>query len=363
MIDARIVKRLPGMEGSEPFNLDLHLRSDARVTVMMGPSGAGKTLCLNCIAGFTQPDEGRILIRDELYFDGAAKVHVPAHKRRCGYILQDHMLFPHMTVRENLAFAIKSMPSLRPSRLDQHRRIRELLEAFEIGGLEDRLPNQLSGGQKQRVSIARALIGDPHLLLFDEPTRGLDVRLRSAFYDVMERVKEQVHGPILIVSHDLDECFELAEAVCFVSQGRLLEAGKKEDIVKRPSSLEVAQLLGIHVLLPAEISFLDPGNDLSRLQVAGQEIVGPYLPGHFLGDQGWICVRRSELKVFPFPPHPGDSQIVLSLENKIVTASGLRLDFGNGITADVTEPQFTDLRGSRELRLEIPKESVHFLSR
>jgi molybdate transport system ATP-binding protein len=363
MIDARIVKHLPGLQGGERFDLDLHLRSDARVTVMMGPSGAGKTLCLNCIAGFTQPDKGRILISDQLYFDGPTKVHIPPHKRRCGYILQDHMLFPHMTVRENLSFAARSMPSPRPSRLDQHKRMKDLLEAFEIAEFEDRLPHQLSGGQKQRVSIARSLIGNPQLLLLDEPTRGLDVRLRSTFYEVMERAKQQLHGPILMVTHDLDECFELAETVCFISQGHLLEVGKKEDVVKRPSSLEVAQLLGIHVLPAAEITFLDPINRLSRLRVAGQEIVGPYLPGHFLGDHGWLCIRRSELKVLPFPPRPGDSQIVLPIENRIVTASGIRLDFGTGITADVTETEYADLRGSRELRLEIPKDAIHFLSR
>jgi len=166
-----------------------------------------------------------------------------------------------------------------------------------------------------------------------------------------------------MVAHDLDECFELAETVCFISQGRLLEVGKKEDIVKRPPSLEVAQLLGIHVLLAAEITFLDPIKRLSRLRLDGQEIVGPYLPGHFLGDHGWICIRRSELKVFPFPPHAGDSQLVLPVENKIVTASGMRLDFGTGIAADVTETEYAELCGSRKLRLEIPKDAIHFLSR
>lgn len=363
MIDARIVKHLPAREGSAPFHLDLHLVSNKGVTVLMGPSGAGKTLCLNCIAGFTAPDNGRILINDRLYFDGATKLNLPPHKRRCGYILQDHMLFPHMTVRENLLFAVKSMRNPRPSRLDQHRRIKELLGAFEIGEFEDRLPHQLSGGQKQRVSIARALIGDPHVLLLDEPTRGLDARLRSAFYEVMERVKRQVHGPILIVTHDLDECFELAETVCFVSQGQILETDRKEDVVKRPSSLEVARLLGIHVLIEAEITHLDPLNHVSRLRIAGQEIAGPHLPGHLLGDHGWICVRRSELKVLPFPPHTGDSQIVLAPDAKIVTASGLRLDFGAGITADVTESEYAELQGSREVRLQIPKDAIHFLSR
>lgn len=363
MIDARIVKSLPGREGSERFHLDVHLRSDSGVTVIMGPSGAGKTLCLNCIAGFTQPDDGRILVSNQLYFDGPAKVHVPPHKRRCGYILQDHMLFPHMTVRENLAFAVKSMPPPRPSLLDQHRRIKDLLEAFEIAAFEDRLPHQLSGGQKQRVSIARSLIGDPQLLLLDEPTRGLDVRLRTAFYEIMQRVKEQVHGPVLMVTHDLDECFELAETVCFVSQGRVLETGKKEDMVKRPPSLEIAQLLGIHVLLASEITFLDPANHVSRLRVANQEIAGPYLPGRFLGDQGWICVRRSELKVLPFPPHAGENQIMLPVQDKIATAAGLRLNFGSQISADVTETEYAELRGRSELRLEIPAGAIHFLSR
>jgi molybdate transport system ATP-binding protein len=363
MIDARIIKRLPGFEKREPFLLDIHLKTDARVTVMLGPSGAGKTLFLNCIAGFTEPDSGRILVRDQLYFDGNTRAHVPAHKRRCGYILQDHTLFPHMTVRENLLFAIRCVPDAPRGRAEQHRRLKELLNTFEIAEFEDRLPHQLSGGQKQRVSIARALIGDPQLLLLDEPTRGLDVRLRSAFYDAMERAKQQLHGPMLIVTHDLDECFELAETVCFISQGRLLDIGKKEDIVKHPPSLEVAQLLGIHALLEAEITFLDPVNDISRLRSAGQEIAGPYFPGHLLGDQGWICIRRSELKVQPFSSSAGGNRIVLPLVNKSVTPSGVRLDFENGLTADVTETAYGELRGSRELRIEMPQNAIHFLSR
>lgn len=330
---------------------------------MLGPSGAGKTLCLNCIAGFTAPDTGRILVRDQLYFDAETHVHVPAHKRRCGYILQDHTLFPHMTVRENLLFAIRCRPAPRRERAEQQRRLKELLGTFEIAEFEDRLPHQLSGGQKQRVSIARALIGDPQLLLLDEPTRGLDARLRSAFYEAIERAKQQLHGPILIVTHDLDECFELAETICFISQGRLLDIGKKEDIVKRPPSIEIAQLLGVHVLLEAEISFLDPVENMSRSRVAGQEIAGPYFPGRLLGDQGWLCVRRSELKVYPLSSSPTPNQIILPVVSKAATASGMRLEFGNGLTADLTETAYMEFRGSRELRIEIPQSAIHFLSR
>jgi molybdate transport system ATP-binding protein len=362
MIDARIVKHLRGMPGSEPFELNLHLHSDARVTVLLGPSGAGKTLTLNCMAGFTRPDEGRILIQDQLYFDAPAGVHLAPNRRRCGYILQDHMLFPHMTVRENLSFAAKAIRAPRPGRLDQHRRIKELLEAFELEELERRMPHQLSGGQKQRVSIARALVGNPQLLLLDEPTRGLDHRLRAAFYEVIQKVKERLKSPILIVTHDLDECFELADTVCFIARGQLLQIGKKQDVVTRPASLEVAALLGIHVLLPAEIVFLDPGRHTSRLRIAGQEIEGPYLPGHLLGDRGWICVRRSELRVFPHPPLVAGNEIVLPVTGAASTAHGARLDFGADVSIDVSDTEYAELRHSKELRIGIPQNSIHFLS-
>jgi molybdate transport system ATP-binding protein len=363
MIEARIVKRLRGTRGGEPFELNLNLQSDSRVTVLLGPSGAGKTLTLNCLAGFTRPDEGRILIQDQLYFDGTAGVHVPPNRRRCGYILQDHMLFPHMTVRENLSFAAKSIRAPRPGRLDLHRRTKELLEAFELEELEGRMPHQLSGGQKQRVSIARALVGNPRLLLLDEPTRGLDHRLRSAFYEVIQKVKERLESPILIVTHDLDECFELADTLCFIARGQLLQMGKKQDVVTRPASLEVAALLGIYVFFPAEIVLLDPGRRTSRLRVAGQEIDGPYLPGRLLGDQGWICVRRGELSVFPSGlPDTARNEIALPVTGASTTANGARLDFGTDVSVDVSDSEYTELRHSKELRIAIPPNAVHFLS-
>ena len=151
MIDARIIKRLPATQGSEPFELNIHLRSESAVTVLLGASGAGKTLTLNCLAGFAHPDEGRILVQDQLFFDAAAGVHLAPQKRRCGYIFQDHALFPHMTVRQNLSFAIQSSPPPRPGRLDRHRHIQEMLEAFELADLSSRQPHELSGGQNSAL--------------------------------------------------------------------------------------------------------------------------------------------------------------------------------------------------------------------
>ena len=240
--------------------------------MLLGASGAGKTLTLNCLAGFAHPDEGRILVQDQLFFDAAAGVHLAPQKRRCGYIFQDHALFPHMTVRQNLNFAIQSSPPPRPGRLDRHRRIQEMLEAFELADLSSRQPHELSGGQKQRASIARALVIQPRLLLLDEPTRGLDARLRASFYQILLSTKAKLKVPMIMVTHALDECFELADTVCAIDRGRLLQTGPKEQVIARPGSIELARLLGIYNLLPGRDYASRSGPEADRLRLGGQEM-------------------------------------------------------------------------------------------
>jgi molybdate transport system ATP-binding protein len=362
MIDARIVKKLTGTRSGSTFELDIHLRSDAAVTVILGPSGSGKTLTLNCLAGFARPDEGRILVQDELFFDAQTKVHVPPQDRRCGYIFQDHTLFPHMSVMGNLRFAAQSMPKPKPSRLEQQRAIHELLEAFDLGGLAHRMPHQLSGGQRQRVAIARALIGQPRLLLLDEPTRGLNVQLREAFYDVMRWTRERLQAPIVLVTHDVEECFGLAETLYFIENGRCLQAGKKEDVVAKPASLQVVRLLGLYMTAAAEITYLDPGRDIGRVRIAEQIVETRYLPGHLLGDRGWICVRRSDVHVLPYSPELKANQIIMEWQSRSTTVRGVKLEFDDGLSAELSDMQFRELDGSRKVRLEFPRESVHFLT-
>lgn len=362
MIDARIVKKLSGTRAGSSFELDVHLRSDAPVTVILGPSGSGKTLTLNCLAGFARPDEGRILVQDELFFDAQTKVHVPPQVRRCGYIFQDHTLFPHMSVMGNLRFAAQSMPKPKPSRLEQQKAIHELLDAFELGGLVSRMPHQLSGGQRQRVAIARALIGQPRLLLLDEPTRGLNVQLREAFYDVMRWTRERLQAPIVLVTHDVEECFGLADALYFIENGRCLQAGKKEDVVARPASLEVVRLLGLYMTAAAEITYLDPGRDIGRVRIGDHVVETRYLPGHLLGDRGWICVRRSDVQVLPYLQEPNANQIVMEWRSQSTTVRGVKLEFDEGLSAEMSGPQFRELDGNRKVRLEFPRESVHFLT-
>lgn len=363
MIDARIIKRLHEHDDAQQFELNIHLRSNSGFTVLLGPSGSGKTLTLDCLAGLQQPDEGRILINNQIYFDAQTKVHLSPQQRRCGYIFQDHALFPHMTLRQNMEFAASCGSKDKQSRLERRRRINELLEALHLSELPDRKPHQLSGGQKQRASIARALVNEPQLLLFDEPTQGLDFQLRLSFYEMLREIYSRFHVPIILVTHDLDECFEIAETVCILEYGKLLQSGPLQEVFRRPANVEMARSLGLYNLLPAEILSLDPSRNLSLLSAADHEIEGPYLPGHLIGDRGWLCLRHQDLRVFPKGGRKSRNQLVLPLVQKTSTPRGLKLLFLHDISAEISEAEFIGMEGEAELAIEISSSSVYFLSK
>jgi molybdate transport system ATP-binding protein len=358
-IAARMVKRLPAAGDAPAFELDVDLQSEAAVTVLLGSSGAGKTLTLNCLAGFARPDEGRILINDQLYFDAAAQVHIRPQSRGCGYIFQEHALFPHMTVKENLRFAAAGKRG--KARLERHRHIGELLEAFELTELAGRKPSQLSGGQKQRAALARTLVSEPRLLLLDEPTRGLDARLRQGFYEVLRKTRERLQAPIVLVTHDIDECMELADHVCLLEAGRFTQCGPREQVFGRPASVEVARALGIYNVMPAQVDTLDPGRDSSRLEVFGQKLEARYLPGHLIGDKGYLCVRQTETRVLPDDGRMATNQLVLRMLSTKPSTHGMLVIFEHEITAVVSHAEFERARGSERVKLEIPPGALYFI--
>src|SRR5205085_12418902 len=269
MISARLRKSFPARPDSASFALELDFQATAGVTVLFGPSGSGKTLTLDLIAGFMRPDDGRILLDNEILFDGAAGVNLAPQARNCGYVFQNYALFPHMTLRQNLEFAAERRP-----RLERHRRVSEMLEKFRLVDAAGRRPHEVSGGQRQRCSIARALIGAPTLLLFDAPAQGLDAPLRAEFYGVLSQVRADFKTPMLLVTHSLDECFELAEEMLVLREGRLVQNGTPRAILDQPANADVARLLGVFNLIPAEIRALDPGRNTSKVPMGEHELDG-----------------------------------------------------------------------------------------
>ncbi|MGI8744892.1 MAG: ABC transporter ATP-binding protein [Bryobacteraceae bacterium] len=324
MIEARIRKSFRG------FSLDLELKAGTGVTVLFGASGAGKSLTLDCIAGFVRPDDGRILLDGQILYDGASGVHLPPQARHTGYVFQNYALFPHMSLRRNLEFAAERL-----SRLERHRKVNEMIERFRLTEVAGRRPYELSGGQKQRCSIARALIGEPRLLLLDEPARGLDAQLRAEFYAVLRQARAEFGTPVLLVTHDLDECFELGDEMTIVREGRVVQNGPPRQIANQPANVEVVRLLGLYNLLAVEILSLDPGRNTSRVRFGEFELNGPYYPGKLIGDRVWLYVRPENLRALPRDGRLGANQISAELLRVVEKPQTTRLEFKGDLAVEM----------------------------
>jgi molybdate transport system ATP-binding protein len=205
------------------FSLQSTFASEGRVTGLFGASGAGKTSLINIIAGLLRPDRGTIAVDGETLDDTAAHVHVPAYRRRIGYVFQDARLFPHFDVRQNLDYG------RRMNRLadDPAQRAR-VIDLLDIGGLLDRRPGQLSGGERQRVALGRALLTQPRLLLLDEPLGSLDEERKVEILPYLVRLRDEAGVPMVYVSHDAGELRQLATQIVVLKRGRVVAFGTAE---------------------------------------------------------------------------------------------------------------------------------------
>ncbi len=202
------------------FSVEVDFTTEGRVTGLFGPSGTGKTSIINMIAGLLTPDSGSIILDDTVLDDLATGVHVPAHRRRIGYVFQDARLFPHLSVEQNLRYG-RRMNGLAPD-LHNFQRITGLLN---LGDLLARRPGKLSGGERQRVALGRALLIEPKLLLLDEPMASLDRTRKNEILPYLIRLRDEGGVPMVYVSHDADELRQMATHVVLLDGGRVKAEG------------------------------------------------------------------------------------------------------------------------------------------
>jgi molybdate transport system permease protein len=232
-LDVQIEKELP------EFQLNVSFCASEAPLSILGASGAGKTMLLQCIAGLQRPGRGRVALNGRILFDSQQGIRLPARQRRIGMVFQNYALFPHHTVAENIAFGLTGL-----SREERAARLSALIARTHLEGLTGRYPQVLSGGEQQRTALARALAIDPEALLLDEPLSALDTHLRSQVEAQLQEAFAAYRRPTLLVTHNIEEAYRLGEQLLVLSRGRVAAFGPKEEVFRRPPTREVAQLTG-----------------------------------------------------------------------------------------------------------------------
>ncbi|WP_369038959.1 ATP-binding cassette domain-containing protein [Stenotrophomonas maltophilia] len=218
-LDLRVQRRLQA--AGQTFVLDVALQCTQRQVVLFGPSGAGKSLTLKAVAGLLQPAQGHVRLQGQTLFDAATAVDLPPQRRRLGYVFQDYALFPHLSVRQNVAFGLQR-GWLNPRQGARIEAVEQWLQAFRIDHVGDLLPAQVSGGQRQRTALARAMVTRPQALLLDEPFAALDHDLRQHLRQELESVLDRTGIPLLLISHDPQDVAVFGQQVAHVVDGRIV---------------------------------------------------------------------------------------------------------------------------------------------
>lgn len=264
---------------------------------VLGPSGAGKSTLLHAVLGTVPLQSGHIRLA------GEEITHLPIEQRRLGYVPQQLGLFPHLSVRDNLAYSARAR---RVARADFEPLLARLIQVTGIGSLLERLPGTLSGGERQRVALVRALVSDPRLLLLDEPFTALNESLRRELWWLLKGLQRERNLSVLLVTHDLAEAYFLADRITVLIDGREEQSGRREEVYRYPASLAVARFLGLKNLFPAKVTGVAEN---------GIEVACPALAHHFhlagqavTGARIWLGIRPENvaLRDATHPPRPGE---------------------------------------------------------
>jgi molybdate transport system ATP-binding protein len=346
LLIADIVKKF---EGGPHIEASVRIKEAASVTILFGPSGAGKTTVLRCIAGLEPLTSGRIV------FDGVEWTHVPPQKRSIGYLFQDYALFPHLRVRENIGYSLK----------DESTAIDQIASRLKVDDLLQRWPSELSGGQQQRVALARALARKPRLLLLDEPLSALDAGTREHVRAELGHILRHSGIPAILVTHDWVDALTLGDQMIVMSGGRVLQTGAPEEVLTRPQHTEVASAAGVETLLAGRIQRREGG--VAIMQVGSARLAAADPKGE--GLDFYVCIRGEEVTLEKGRAEQSSARNHLQGRVADVVPAGVLtkvvVDVGFELVALVTRQAIADLglvKGS-EVYAVFKASAVHLIPR
>ncbi len=361
MLELDIERRFPG------FHLRVRLAVHRELVVLFGHSGSGKSLTLRAIAGLLRPDRGRILIEGQPVFDAERRIDLPPQARGVGLVVQHYALFPHMTVRENIAFGLHGLP--RPER---ERRVAELVALLGLAGLEGRRPHELSGGQAQRVALARALAPRPRLLLLDEPFSALDSAIRVTLRRELARLRRELDLTIVFVTHDLREAYNLADRIAVFDAGRVLQADRRDEVFHRPACRRVAELTEVRNVWSGVVTAVTAEHlTVQTPRFAVRASAGPFRPGQRVD----VCIRPERVILLRPERHAAEELRDAAITAVIVAEEAhgathtlfFRLPGANEVPYDVevdlpAHPyEVLGVRQRRLWTLVFPRDAVHVM--
>jgi len=360
LLTANIVRTF---KNGASIRASLDIGPTSRVTVLFGPSGAGKTTILRCIAGLEPLNDGRIVFKDRVWADVSRGIHLPPQQRPVGYLFQDYALFPHLNVRQNIAYGINPMREQ-----ERARKVQEIAHNLQVEDLLDRRPSELSGGQQQRVALARSLVRRPEILLLDEPLSALDGPTRDRVRAELARLLRTLQVPAILVTHDWVDALSLGDRLVVMSRGTILQTGAPADVFARPEHAEVAAAVGMETVASGVVK--ERRNGSLTLQVDRAELVAVD-PNPQDGDPSsyFVCIRGENVTLETGRPSQSSARNHLRGIVKDIAPNGtlwrVTVDVGTDVVAFLTRQAVEDmgLTPGAEVYAVFKASAVHLIAR